>query len=31
VLAWFPPSPSHEVDERWRRLQRALARFAPRI
>jgi hypothetical protein len=31
VLAWFPPAPSHEVDERWRRLRRAVAGFAPQI
>jgi hypothetical protein len=31
VLAWFPPSPSHEVDGRWRRLRRAVAAFAPQL
>jgi hypothetical protein len=31
VLAWFPPSPSHEVDARWRRLRRAVAGFAPQV
>ena len=31
VLAWFPPSPSHEVDARWRRLRRAVACFAPQV
>jgi hypothetical protein len=31
VLAWFPPSPSREVDGRWRRLRRAVAAFAPQI
>jgi hypothetical protein len=31
VLAWFPPSPSHALDERWRRLRRAVSGFAPQI
>jgi hypothetical protein len=31
VLAWFPPSPSHEVDARWRRLRGAVAAFARQI
>jgi hypothetical protein len=29
VLAWFAPSPSRSTDERWMRLQRAVASFAP--
>ena len=29
VLAWFAPSPSRSTDERWTRLQRAVAAFAP--
>ena len=31
VLAWFPPAPSRRVDERWRRLERAVAGFAPQV
>ena len=31
VLAWFPPSPSREVDARWRRLRRDVAAFARQI
>ena len=31
VLAWFPPAPSRRVDERWRRLERAVAGFAPEV
>jgi len=30
VVAWFAPSPSKRVDERWLRLQKAVATFAPR-
>ena len=30
VVAWFPPYPSHEVDARWSRLQKAVATFALR-
>ena len=29
VVAWFPSYPSRELDLRWRRLQRAVAAFAP--
>jgi hypothetical protein len=29
VLAWFAPSPSRYTDERWTRLHRAVAAFAP--
>jgi hypothetical protein len=29
VVAWFPSYPSRELDVRWRRLQRAVAAFAP--
>jgi hypothetical protein len=28
ILAWFAPSPSRHTDERWTRLQRAVAAFA---
>jgi hypothetical protein len=28
ILAWFPPSPSRYTEERWTRLQRAVAAFA---
>jgi hypothetical protein len=31
VLAWFAPSPSRTTDERWTRLQRAVATFAQPI
>lgn len=31
VLAWFPPSPSHEADAQWSRLRRAVAAFARQI
>jgi len=31
VLAWFAPSPSRRIDERWTRLERAVAGFAPRL
>ena len=31
VLAWFTPSPSRTTDERWTRLQRAVATFAEPI
>jgi hypothetical protein len=31
VLAWFAPSPSHVVDNRWRRLRRAVSAFAPQL
>jgi hypothetical protein len=30
VVAWFPSTPGHRVDARWRRLQCAVATFAPR-
>jgi hypothetical protein len=29
VVAWFPSYPSRKLDVRWRRLQRAVATFAP--
>jgi hypothetical protein len=31
TLAWFPPSPSHSTDERWTRLEHAVAAFAPAL
>jgi hypothetical protein len=31
VVAWFPGSSARLVDERWRRLQAAVATFAPRM
>ena len=31
ILAWFAPSPSRYTDERWTRLQRAVAAFAQPI
>jgi hypothetical protein len=31
VLAWFPPSSSRSTDERWSRVERAVAAFAPRL
>ena len=31
ALAWFAPSPSRNTDERWTRLQRAVATFAPAL
>ena len=31
VLAWFPSYPSRELDDRWRRLQKAMASFARRL
>ena len=31
ILAWFAPSPSRSTDERWTRLQRAVAGFAPAL
>jgi hypothetical protein len=31
VLAWFPGSSVRRLDERWRRLEAAVATFAPRM
>ena len=31
ILAWFAPSPSRHTDERWTRLQRAVAAFARHV